>query len=216
MINNFISKNKNIFKFVIMGLIGLIILFEFISLFGSFGSNAGANAGSFFSFFFFVTLLGLLLVCMIINKEEYAKFLGISYLTYFIISTLLNFGSPFYAFYDGSDGVYVAAATFKMIGGVVFVAIVVMVLIQALSKITFPSLVLDILFFAYIGCQIMCWILFLARYADINADWTSFMSLFENYLFMPCLAVIGYFYMKADTVSEQPNKDEQYVEIEDK
>ena len=93
MLSNFVSKNRYLVKLIVMTLIGLVMLFDFITLFGSYSNQTGANAGVSFSFLASAALLGLLLFCMLSNKEDYAKMLGVLYLAYYVISILLSVGN---------------------------------------------------------------------------------------------------------------------------
>lgn len=205
MINGFVSKNKELVKYIIIGLIGLIILLDFIALFGSFSNNAGSNAGVFFYFIVKVALLGLLVVCILTEKHDYAKFLGIAYLTYYVISMLLSIDVPFYEFYDGNSGAGITAGVFEMIAMFTYLGVVVMLVLEALGKHKF-GMELDIVIFAFLGLMFLTMIVKMAAYGKANYGWASYMRLFSRYLFMPALACLGYFYLTAK---------EEVVEIKD-
>ena len=141
MLSNFVSKNRYLVKLIVMTLIGLVMLFDFITLFGSYSNQTGANAGVSFSFLASAALLGLLLFCMLSNKEDYAKMLGVLYLAYYVISILLSVGSPFYSFYKGNHGTFITASVFVIIANTCVVALVVLGILSYLNGKSFAFII---------------------------------------------------------------------------
>ena len=80
MLTNLVSKNKYLVRMIIMVLIGLILLFGFITMIGGYSKDSAANAGATFSFVILAVLLGLLLYCILTNRHDYAGALGFIYL----------------------------------------------------------------------------------------------------------------------------------------
>ena len=212
MLSNFVSKYRLLTKLIIMVLIGLIVIFDFITLFGSYSNQAGSNAGVTFNFIASAALLGLLLFCMLSNKTEYAKSLGIIYLAYYVISTILSVGNPFYSFYEGNHGTFVAASTFVMLANTCLVAVVVLALLTFLNGKSF-GMVLDIILLAFLFFSFMSFIMYMAAYGNAKYGWTSFMNVVVSRMFKPCLVVLGYLYLT--TKGSTPRQDEDTT-IEDK
>lgn len=218
MIKSFIRKNESIFRICLMALIGLIIAFNFISIFGNYSNNAGSNFGLTLDFVVYNGLLGLLLFCIITKKDEFTSFLGFAYLTYYVISTLLNVDSPFYSFYDGAHGTVIARAIFNMFALFTFVAIVVLAIIEKTKnrefKIANKISIIDILALCYLFFMLMVFIMEMCVYGVFKYGWTSIMGSFNSRLFMPMLVVLGY-YMYQLRFVDAP-QDETYVAFEEK
>ena len=208
MITRFIKNNVGVFEYVLMGLLGFIILFTGITTFGSFGNFTAGNFGRIFWFILYIGLIGILLYCIASNRKEYTKFLAFAYLAYYAISTMLSVSGPFWAFYDGNLGVRVAEAVFTMLAIFVFIAIVVIGVIQKLSgaKLQF---VFDILALCYLALELIIWILALCVDSKTNAGWVAAMDEFTSHIFIPCSVVLGYYLYQIKYVSTP--QDEEYV-----
>jgi len=213
MLSNFVSKNRYLVKLIVMTLIGLVMLFDFITLFGSYSNQTGANAGVSFSFLASAALLGLLLFCMLSNKEDYAKMLGVLYLAYYVISILLSVGNPFYSFYKGNHGTFITASVFVVIANTCVVALVVLGVLSYLNGKSFAA-INEILYLVFLGASVMAFIMYMAAYGIAKYDWTSFMNVTVSRLLKPCLAVLGYLYM-SDKSTDNQRVDEDTT-IEDK
>ena len=217
MIKSFIKSNYSIFRIVLMALIGVIFLFNFISLFGNYSDSASTNFGITVSFVVFNGLLAILLYCILSNKDQYTQFLGFVLLAYYVISTLLNLDSPFYSFYDGAHGTVVARAVFQIFQLLAFLSFVVIAIIEKINRTELKIgkiSILDILALAYLFFSLMVFIMEMCVYGVFDYKWTSFMSSFVNRLFMPCLIVLGY-YMFQIKFLDAP-QDEEYVPFEAK
>ncbi|MCR4875129.1 MAG: hypothetical protein K5923_05300 [Clostridia bacterium] len=206
MLRRIVGTNKGLFKIIIMALLGLIIAFDLVVTLGSNGNNAAFNTGNFLSFIIFGGLLGMLLYCVIANEDGYAKWLGVAYLIYIVISKLLAVAQPFYAFYDGNSSLSIAGAVFRLLAGFVLVAIVVVETIR-IQKGRNLELVFDILVLSYIALMLLDWFLCLAYYSQVNSNWKTIMASFSDYLFVPCLMAIGYLYLTTRTTPVMKDVD---------
>ena len=211
MLSNFVSKNRYLVKLIVMTLIGLVMLFDFITLFGSYSNQTGANAGVSFSFLASAALLGLLLFCMLSNKEDYAKMLGVLYLAYYVISILLSVGSPFYSFYKGNHGTFITASVFVVIANTCVVALVVLGVLSYLNGKSFAA-INEILYLVFLCASVMAFIMYMAAYGIAKYDWTSFMNVVVSRLLKPCLAVLGYLYMSEKSTENQRVDEDTTIE----
>ncbi len=218
MLRRIVGTNKGLFKIIIMALLGLIIAFDLVITLGSNGNNAASNTGNFLSFVIFGGLLGMLLYCVIANEDNYAKWLGVAYLIYIVISKLLVVAQPFNAFYDGNSSLSIAGAVFRLLAGFVLVAIVVVETIR-IQKGRNLERVFDILVLSYIALLLIDWFICLAYFAQVNANWKGVMASFSDYLFVPCLMTIGYLYLTtkvSPVIKEKDIVDEPIVDEEEK
>ena len=207
MLNDFVAKNKSLVRWIIIGLIGLIIIFNFIALIGSYSNASGSNAAITFNFIANAALLGILLYCMLGDKTDLAKAIGFIYLAYYVISTLLGIGNPFSSFYDGNHGTFVAAATFMLIANLIFLGVVVMGILTYLNGQQF-GIVVDVMLLAYLFFNFMAWILYMAGYAVYEYRWTSFMNLTVSRILTPALVVLGYLYLNCKEGSKDEKLDD--------
>ena len=217
MLTGFVSKKRPLAKFIIMLLIGLILLIEFVTMFGNYSARGShENAAISFSFLATAILLGLLLFCMLSNREDHARGLGFAYLAYYVISTFLSIGNPFYSLHAGNHGTFVAAAVFAILSNTILIAIVVLSLISFLNGKNFDKAI-DILLIAFLGVNFLAMIMLMSGYAVSKYyTWPSYFSAIESKLFMPAFVTLGFLYLTS--TSEVQVEDEPYEDtvVEDK
>ena len=180
-----------------MALIGVIMLFNFIALIGSYTNAASDNFARTIDFLVYNGLLGLLLFCILSNKDDFTRALSLVFLTYVVMSKLLSIETPFWYFYDGAHGTLISEYVFSLVSIVAFVAFVVLSIIEEFKGKTFnitqKLLLTDLLAFIYIGFEILAWCLGLAYYSVFNAGWVAYMNITTSCIFIPCLIALGYF-----------------------
>ena len=218
MITSFIKKDYKLFGIIYLILLGLVVLFAGLTTFGSMSNFTAGNFGRLFNFVIYVLLLGLLTFCICKDKDDYTKFLAKAYLAYYTISELLSVSNPFWAFYDGNKGVAVAESVFCMIAIFVFIALVTIGVIQKITGKNL-SLIFDILALSYLCLYLFAFIFALCADGANDTGWVSVMGEFSTYIFIPVLAVLGYYlYQVKFVVTPQDEKYEDFdsKEIEDR
>ena len=204
MLGSFVNKNKGTTRFIIIALISAILLFDFIVLIGSYGDSNSYNAAITFNYVAYAAILGVLLYCMIANKSDTARLLGVLYIAFYVIESMLSIGSPFAAFYKGNHGTFIAAAAFEILANISILGILVFGIIEYLNGKTF-NLVVEILVLAFLGFCFMTFVMQMAAYAVAKYDWTAFMASFTGFILMPALATFGYLYLHG---KDEAPKDE--------
>lgn len=194
MLGNFVNKNRATAKLIIIGLISALLLFDFIRMIGSYGQSGGVNAAITFNFVAYATVLGVLLFCILANKSDSARLLGVLYLAFYVISALLSIGSPFAQFYKGNHGTFIAAATFEILANIAIVGVLVFGIIEYLNGKTFDFIV-EILVLAFLGFSFLTFVMDMAAYTVAKYGWTTYMSAVSGYVLMPALVAFGYLYL---------------------
>ena len=82
MLKSLVQKNKQIFDFVLMGLICAILLISLISLIAGFGAGFGTVLANIIDFVILIALLGGLLFFIVTKKTDIARKLGLILLIY--------------------------------------------------------------------------------------------------------------------------------------
>lgn len=193
MVSSFIKKQDKLVRILIIALlataIGILSVTGTIDLFNS--GSFFAGIGILINLTIFVALLGGLLATYLFKKTKLVKILGTILLTYWVIATILNTGSPLFnlnggiGFFAILSGIFLTTANVAVLGVVVFY-VLKMLLKKDLSMIS------EILLLVIIGCSVIG---FTFDFLDAIFNGFDFANVLLNVidlLIFPVLAVIGY------------------------
>ena len=196
MVRSFIEKNEKIFKWVLIGLLCALILFDFVLVIaGVIMLDFWGGTAQFINFILFASLFGLLLFALFAKKTNLARLVGTILLSYWVVSKLLSVGSPFADMAIGTDPfLTIMGSMFELFANFAAVGVVVFYILGAMFGKEF-KIVIDILLLAFLGLNVLA---FTFNFIDVCVQGffiPQLMNCLITDLVFPALAVIGFIYL---------------------
>ena len=171
-------------------LVGMILMFA-AAAFGvilaaaDFGGGFMPVVGQLVLLVFNLALIGVIPLLLALKKDELIPYALAPLFSYWIIGSIIDYIGSARRVASGYLGLVIAASLFEFFIGCALLAVVVMLVIYFFTA---NRRFVQIAFFTWMASGLfffLAWVLWLAGHAKYGGDWTSYINLFYNYLFLP-------------------------------
>ena len=201
MLKSLVQKNKQIFDFVLMGLICAILLISLISLIAGFGAGFGTVLANIIDFVILIALLGGLLFFIVTKKTDIARKLGLILLIYWVVSNLLSIGNPFSLLREGATFAQVIYAIVEILAGLTFLGVFVLYILSAVfGKGKDYAKIIDYLLLGFLALVVVGFAFRLINAFITKVPFRTWIAYFDSNLFIPILGVLGFIYVAPEKI----------------
>lgn len=147
-----------------------------------------------------VIIWGIVPVLFLLKKDSLAKCALIPIASFWLIQSIYSGLDSSFVVTDGYSGLTIAAGLFAFFFGLTILAAVVLGILYAFTR---KRMLMQVAFAVVAGgivFALVAWALRLAVNAKFDADWTDYLDVFLQYIFLPLGFWFATFYYVYDTV----------------